>query len=150
MRSGGAPNPLPVQGSAVDTDIYTGADKPCQKTKPVKISATNDDAGQKKQGVNTHSFPWKSRLFFSSFFWSFLAILKHMELPGQGSDWSHSRDLSHSCGNTRALTHCAWLGIKPECPVALKTPLIPSCHSGSSKMSFFKLTQLSAHLEIQG
>ena len=26
---------------------------------------------------------------------------------GQGSDLSHTRDLSHSCGNARSLTHCA-------------------------------------------
>ena len=35
-----------------------------------------------------------------------------MELPGQGSDLSHSRDLGHSC-NARSLSHCAGLGIEP-------------------------------------
>ena len=35
-----------------------------------------------------------------------------MELPGQGSDLSHSRDLSHSCDNDGSLTHCAGLGIE--------------------------------------
>ena len=49
------------------------------------------------------------------FFWSFLAVLRHMELRGQGPDWSHRCDLSHSYGNTRSLTHCARPGINP-CP----------------------------------
>ena len=36
----------------------------------------------------------------------------HMEPLGQGSDLSHSPDLSHSHGNTGSLTHCAGPGIK--------------------------------------
>ena len=36
-----------------------------------------------------------------------------MELPDQGSDPSHSCNLSHSCRNTGSLTHCAGLGIEP-------------------------------------
>ena len=44
---------------------------------------------------------------------SFLATLWHMEFSGQRSDPSHYCNLSHSCGNTRSLTHCAGLGIKP-------------------------------------
>ena len=36
-----------------------------------------------------------------------------MEFLGQGSDPSHSRDLSHSCGNAGSLTHCAGPTIEP-------------------------------------
>ena len=36
-----------------------------------------------------------------------------MELPGQGSDLSHSLELSHSCGNTGSLTRCARPGVEP-------------------------------------
>ena len=36
-----------------------------------------------------------------------------MELPGQGSDLSHSQELNFSCGNARSLTDGAWPGIKP-------------------------------------
>ena len=41
--------------------------------------------------------------------------------PREGSDWSHSRDLSYSCGNTRSLTHCAGPGIK------LASQCLPRC-----------------------
>ena len=47
-------------------------------------------------------------------FFPFFTATWHMELPGQGSDPSHSRKLSHSCGNTGLLTHCAGLGIQPS------------------------------------
>ena len=36
-----------------------------------------------------------------------------MEILGQGSDLSHSYNLSHSCGKLRSLTHCARLRIEP-------------------------------------
>ena len=42
----------------------------------------------------------------------FLAAPRHIELPGQGSDLSHSHDLSHSCSNARSLAHCARWGIE--------------------------------------
>ena len=45
-------------------------------------------------------------------FW-FLAALRHLEFPGQGSDLSHICDLSCSCGNARSLTHCTGPGIEP-------------------------------------
>ena len=48
-----------------------------------------------------------------TFSFYFLAILQHTEFPDQGSDPSHSLDLSRSCGNTRSLTCSAWPGIKP-------------------------------------
>ena len=59
---------------------------------------------------------FSSRMFasfheFEHFLFSFLAARQHVEFPGQGSDPSHSCDLS--CGNTRSLTLCAWLGIEP-------------------------------------
>ena len=37
----------------------------------------------------------------------------HMEFPGQKSEWSHSCDLLHSCGDAGSLTHCAGPGIEP-------------------------------------
>ena len=70
-------------------------------------------------------------LFAFGVFWSFLAAPQHMELPGQGSDVSHSHNLSHSCGNARSLTHCArpriehrsqWL---PGCPTCCATAGAP-------------------------
>ena len=55
----------------------------------------------------------ENRIFFSLFFFSpFLAAPWHMEFPGQESDPSCSCDLSHSCNNTRSLTHCARPRIK--------------------------------------
>ena len=53
--------------------------------------------------------------FFFFFFFLFLAAPWHLEFLGQGSDRSHSCDLSHSGGNARSLTHCARPGIKPVC-----------------------------------
>ena len=61
----------------------------------------------------------------------FLAGLWHMEVLGQGSDVSHSCNLSHSCGNAEYLTHWAGLGWN-LCPRAPKTPLILLRHSGKS------------------
>ena len=50
--------------------------------------------------------------FFLLVFFFFFAALKYTEFPGQGSDPSHSFDLSHSCGYTGPLTHCAGLRIE--------------------------------------
>ena len=44
---------------------------------------------------------------------SFLAAPRHMEFMGQGSDPSHSHDLSHSCSNAGSLTHCGRPRIEP-------------------------------------
>ena len=52
-------------------------------------------------------------LFFVCLFVSFLATLWHREFPGQGSDSSHSCNLSYICSNARSLTHCALLGMEP-------------------------------------
>ena len=42
----------------------------------------------------------------------FLAPPQHREVPDQGSDLSHSCNLSHSCGNAGSLTHYAGPGIE--------------------------------------
>ena len=73
--------------------------------------------------------------FGSYFIFSFLAILQHMELWGQGSELSHSCDLRHS--NTGSLTHCAGPGTEPA-PSAPETPPIPLRHSGNSFGGYFR------------
>ena len=52
-------------------------------------------------------FVWRRVCVCVCHFW-------HMELSGQGSDWSHSLNLSHRCGNTGSLTHCAGQGSNPR------------------------------------
>ena len=47
------------------------------------------------------------------FFFFGYPIPRHLAIQGQGSDLSHSCDLSRSCGNAGSLTHCARLGIEP-------------------------------------
>ena len=58
-----------------------------------------------------HPTPFPSPLAATSkinfFFFSFLATLQPMQIPGQGSD------LCHGCGNARSLTHGAGPGIEP-------------------------------------
>lgn len=51
------------------------------------------------------------KLAFSLF--SFLAVLRHVEFPGQGSDLSRSCHVGHSWGSSGSLTHCAKPGIEP-------------------------------------
>ena len=62
-----------------------------------------------------YSLPMFLYLCFGFFFsFSFLAVPRHMEFPGQGSEGSHSCNLCCSCSNARSLTHCAFvLGINP-------------------------------------
>ena len=48
-----------------------------------------------------------------TFFPPILATPWHAGFSGQGSDPSHSCDLSHRCDNAGSLTHCAGPGIKP-------------------------------------
>ena len=49
------------------------------------------------------------RYWINAFFSFFLAVLRHMEFPGQGSDWSCSCNLHHSCGNDGSFkTLCCW------------------------------------------
>ena len=63
---------------------------------------------------------------------------RHMELPGQGSDPSLICNLSHSCGNSGSIAHCAGPG--PELnlhPGASKTLPIPLRHSRNSRCKIF-------------
>lgn len=60
----------------------------------------------------THLYAVFERLIYL-FIYLFWAALWHMEFLDQGSDPTHSCDLSHSCGNTRSLTHCARLRFEP-------------------------------------
>ena len=46
-------------------------------------------------------------------FLSFLAVLRRMEFPGQGSEPSCSCHLHCSCSDAGSLAHCAGLGIEP-------------------------------------
>ena len=64
-------------------------------------------------------------LYQSARFFFFFATPQHMVFPGQGSDQSHSFDLSHSCGNARSPTHCASLGsnLHPSVPLLLRCSL---------------------------
>ena len=61
------------------------------------------------------------------FYNCFIFKIFNFEFPGQGSDLSQSCDLSHSCGNTKSLTHCAGLGIKPvsRCSQDTADPAVP-------------------------
>ena len=70
--------------------------------------------------------PSPACVFIYLFFHSW-PTLRHMEFPGQGSDPSHSCDLSHSCGNTRSLTHCFRPGIEPvsQHPQDMADPIAP-------------------------
>ena len=78
-----------------------------------------------------------STFFFFLFLFSFLfsAPLRHMKLPGQGSDLSCSRNLSRSCSNARSLTHVLGWGLNLR-PGAPKMLLILLCHSGNSSLIF--------------
>ena len=72
---------------------------------------------------------------------SFLAAPQHMEFLGQGSDRIHSCDPSHSCINTRSLTHCARSGIKPtsQCSKDAAYPTVPQwelCKESVLSVSF--------------
>ena len=58
---------------------------------------------------------------------------RNMKFPGQGSDPSCSYNPPHRYGNTRSLTHSAWLGIEPvfwHCRSFTIDPIV--CHSGCS------------------
>ena len=60
------------------------------------------------------------------------------QFPDQGSDQSHSCDLSHSCSNARSLTHYARPGIEPASQRSQDAEIL-LCHSGNSKNFFFLL-----------
>ena len=91
-----------------------------------------------------------SQLFknFNFFFFSFLVIPRHMEFQGQGSDLSHSGDLSQNC-NAGSLVHCASQGIEPASQHSQDTP-IPLHLSRSSKNYTFlySLSLLKSTLQV--
>ena len=57
-----------------------------------------------------------------------LAVPRHMEFLGQGSDPRRSCDIHWSCGNARSLTHYAGPGIEPASQCS-RDILIPLRHS---------------------
>ena len=81
-------------------------------------------------GLPQHHF-----LFFF-FFFSFLAALRHMEFPGQGSDPSHHHNLSQICSNTRFLIHCAGASAPktPQSHCSTTGTLPPSVFCGPSRL----------------
>lgn len=77
-----------------------------------------------------YAFFWYLIWWETFFFFSFLAIPRHMEFPGKGSDLSHSCHLSNCWSLTWLLNPLCWaLNLHPR---ASKTRQIPSCHSGNS------------------
>ena len=57
---------------------------------------------------------------------SFLAVPRqHTELPCQGSNRSHSHDLSHSSGNARSFTHCVADRTWTQCSQDTANPIAP-------------------------
>ena len=52
-------------------------------------------------------------LDFITYFLFWGATPQHMEFLGQGSTWSRSCTLCHSCGNATSSTHCAGPRIEP-------------------------------------
>ena len=76
------------------------------------IEDTDEQPGEESElksfcssGTGVHRLP--------TVYLSVLAAPWHMEFLDQGSDPSHSCDLSHSCSNAGSLTHCARPGLEP-------------------------------------
>lgn len=65
---------------------------------------------------------------FYFIFFLFLATLRHIEWPSQGSDLSRSFDLCGTCSNTRSPIHCASLGVKPVSQHSRDTARVPVPH----------------------
>ena len=76
--------------------------------------------------VSNFSFPPSLSPFFP-FFSSFLAALRHMEFPGQGSDPSCSCDLRCRCSSASVLGQGS--NLRPRAP---EMPLFPLHHSRNS------------------
>ena len=72
----------------------------------------------------------------SFFLFSFLAAPWYMEFLGQGSDRSHSCDLSHSCSNARSSRHCAGPGMEPASQHS-KMPQIHCATAWTSQIQIF-------------
>ena len=92
--------------------------------------------GRQWEGEQMSLLQFGSECSFAAFC-SFVAALRHMEFPGQGSDLSRCCDLSCSFGNIGSLSHCAGPGIKPASQGSQDTagPVTPQrelhkCNSG--------------------
>lgn len=105
------------------------------KTKQSKTQLQNQKA---YTGMMSEALRYSSKTHFThNFFPFFVAPCKHVEFPVQGSDLSHSCNLSHRCSHAGSLTHCAGLGIQPAHPSASKTPLIPLHQCGNSSFHIY-------------
>ena len=71
------------------------------------------------------------------FFFSFLADLQHMKCPGQGSDRSHSCDVSRSFSNAGSLTYCAAAGDPTYVPALPRLPQSLCTTAGTLTSAFF-------------
>ena len=75
-----------------------------------------------------------------------------MEFLGQGSDLSHSLDLSCGCGNSGSLTHCAGPGSN-LCSSVSKTPLILHHNRNSQPLGSFeywyKIYSVHTHFSLK-
>ena len=77
-------------------------------------------------------------LIFSLFSFSLQPPPLHVKFLGQGSDLSHSCNLSCSCSNARSLTHCAGQGVRPasQGSQAAADPVAPQWELHSPSFSF--------------
>ena len=73
-----------------------------------------------------------------------------MEFLGQGSDPSHSCDLSCSSSSAGSLTHCAGLGIEPASQGSQDTanPIAPQWELLETSLSLFSLRLHLWHMEV--
>ena len=98
---------------------------------------------------NQPCLTWLPKTMLCHFFFLFLVTLRHMEFLGQGSDPSHSQDLSCSCSNDRSLTHCARLGIEPASQRSQDAadPVVPQQELQKSSMlsEWFSNQTLDSH-----
>ena len=111
----------------------------CNKFKFLKDKSTSVPFVKYANSVSTHKFyvglgSCSQGGFFCLFVFCFCRPVAYMELPGQGSDPSHSHKLNCSCGNTESLTYCAVPGVEPASQLSQLT--IPLYHSGSSQGAF--------------
>lgn len=71
-------------------------------------------------------------------FFLFVAALRHMECPGQGSDPSCNCSLCHSCCNARASTHCARWGGGTFVPALQRWHIYCCATAGTPTTDFLK------------
>ena len=76
----------------------------------------------------------------NDFFFFFGHTLSIWTFPGQGLNPSQSCKLHHSCSNTRSLTHCAGLGIKPMPPQRQARSLTHCATAGTLKLNILMCT----------